>query len=435
VRGTDSPDAATPAAVGSVESVESVEAADNRRRVNLAVLVVLQALYLFITSIDLTLTGIVGLHLAPTPSLATLPFALISVAGTLSTAPASLLMARFGRRVGFMLGAAFAGIGGLVSVRAISTHDFVLFCAGTAFVGLNQGFAVYFRYAAADDALPDRRPRAISAVLGGGVAAAVAGPFVATAGRHVLKVEFAGSYLLTTALATVSIGLLFLLRIPRQSSHADESDGGAVVEPARPLARVVTQRVFLTGVAGTAVGYFVMMLLMTAAPISAVGHHHTVQQGAMVVQWHLVGMFAPSLFSGRIVQRYGAAPTLLGGVLVAVTAAVVAMTGTSQAHFLVSLGAVGVGWNLMQVSGTTLIVQSYRPSERARTQATAETCTAVTAASGSLCAGYLLDHVGWAQLNVVALVLLLPTLTLTISYLPRARAARRRPVAVSATPD
>lgn len=435
---------------GSRPAVAPGGDAARRRTVNLSVLVTAQALYLFVTSIDLTLTGLVGYDLAPTPFLATLPFALISVAGTLSTAPASLLMVRTGRRAGFMLGSLFPVLGGLVSVRAIATGDFALFCAGTACVGVFQGFATYYRYAAADDALPERRPRAISTVLAGGVLAAVAGPFIATAGRDLLATEFAGSYLLVTVLGVASMLVLLPLRLPRPGRAGDTAAddttdgtgdgtgdgtaaaagaggaagaGDAAAAPPRPMREVLTQRVFLTGVTGTTTGYFVMMLLMTAAPISAMSHHHTVEQGALVVQWHLVGMFAPSLLSGHVVERFGAAQTLLAGVGVSLGGAVMAMLGTSQTHFMVSLAAIGVGWNLMQVAGTSLVVQSYRAAEGARTQATAESATAVAAALGSLCAGVLLDAAGWRNLNVVALALLVPAGVLTVSYLSRARAA------------
>src|SRR5256714_11427793 len=154
-----------------------------RLRANLAVLVAAQALYVLMASIDLTLTGLVGYRIAPTHALATLPFALIFIAGTITPSPAALLMERAGRRAGFMVGAYLAAIGGLVSVWAVSTHDFVLFCVGTALVGAYQGFAVYYKYTAADQTRPERRARVISYVVGAGVIAAVGGPFIAIASR------------------------------------------------------------------------------------------------------------------------------------------------------------------------------------------------------------------------------------------------------------
>jgi predicted MFS family arabinose efflux permease len=390
-----------------------------RLRVNLVVLIAAQALYVLMASIDLTLTGLVGYRIAPSHALATLPYALIFIAGTISPSPAALLMARAGRRTGFMVGAAFAAVGGLVSVWAVATHDFLLFCAGTALVGAYQGFAVYYRYAAADDTPAERRPRVISYVVGAGVVAAVGGPFIAIGSRHLLAATYAGSYAVISLLALATIVVLLPLRMP--PAAGEERDERGVVEsagaPRRPLRAVLSQGVFLVGVAGMAIGYFVMMLLMTVAPIAGEMSHHSTEQGAMVIQWHLIGMFAPSLASGILVARLGAEQVLAVGTAVAVLATTVDLVGTSQLNLLLALGGIGVAWNLMQVAGTTMVVQSYRPAERIGTQAAAESSTAVAATLGALCSGVLLDTIGWRSLNVVALcALALPT-ALAIWYL------------------
>jgi predicted MFS family arabinose efflux permease len=394
-----------------------------RLRANLGVLIAAQGLYVLMASIDLTLTGLVGYRIAPSHALATLPYALIFVAGTISPSPAALLMARAGRRTGFMVGATFAALGGLVSVWAVATHDFLLFCAGTALVGAYQGFAVYYRYAAADDAPPERRPRVISYVVGAGVVAAVGGPFIAIGSRHLLAATYAGSYAVISLLALVTIVVLLPLRMP--TAGREGPDERAAVEGAgatrRPLRTVLTQGVFLVGVAGMAIGYFVMMLLMTVAPIAGEMHHHSTEQGAMVIQWHLVGMFAPSLASGILVARLGAPQVLGVGTTLAVLATTIDLVGTSQLNFLVALAGVGVAWNLMQVAGTTMVVQSYGPAEWTGTQAAAESSTAVAATLGALCSGVLLDTMGWQTLNVVALCTLALPASLAIWYIGRPR--------------
>jgi predicted MFS family arabinose efflux permease len=368
-------------------------------------------------SIDLTLTGLVGYRIAPTHALATLPYALIFVAGTITPSPAALLMARAGRRTGFMVGATFAALGGVVSVFAVATHDFLLFCAGTALVGAYQGFAVYYRYAAADDTLPERRPRVISYVVGAGVVAAVGGPFIAIGSRHLLAATYAGSYAVISLLALVTIVVLLPLRMPPAEREAVEE----VSVSRRPLRAVLTQGVFLVGVAGMAIGYFVMMLLMTVAPIAGEMSHHSTEQGAMVIQWHLIGMFAPSLASGILVARLGAPQVLAVGTALAVLATTVDLVGTSQLNFLVALAGVGVAWNLMQVAGTTMVVQSYGPAEWTGTQAAAESSTAVAATLGALCSGVLLDTIGWQTLNVVALCTLALPASLALWYIGRPR--------------
>jgi MFS family permease len=182
----------------------------------------------------------------------------------------------------------------------------------------------------------------------------------------------------------------------------------------------VTQAVFLVGLSGMAIGYFVMMLLMTVAPIAGEMHHHSTDQNALVIQWHLIGMFAPSLASGILVIKLGASRVLAVGTGLAVLAATVNLVGTSQLDFLVALGGIGVAWNLMQVAGTTMVIESYRPAERARTQAAAESSTAVAATLGALGSGVLLDTIGWRSLNVVALCALALPAALTIWQLARA---------------
>ena len=397
---------------------------ERRRRLNLALVVSAQALYVLIISVDLTLTGLVGYRLAPSHALATLPYALIFVAGTLSATPAALLMARVGRRNAFIVGASCAATGGLVSVAALTFDSFPLFCAGTAFVGAYQGFAVYYKYTAADDAPPHRRPRVVSYVVGAGVVAAVGGPFLAVASRELLPGSFAGAYALTSVLALVSIGVLLGLRLPagpRADVSGPEEDAPHLA-PARPLRAVVAQPVFLVGVLGSSAAYFVMMLLMTAAPIAGELHHHSVEQNAMVIQWHLIGMFAPSLVSGLLVERVGAPRVLLAGTALGALAAAADVAGTSHVNFLIALGGIGVAWNVMHVSGTTLVIRSYRPNERTGAQAAAESTSAVAATMGALGSGVLLDAVGWRALNVVALCVLAVPALLTLAYLGARRA-------------
>jgi MFS family permease len=388
-------------------------------RRNLILLVVASGLYVLMASIDLTLTGLVGYGIAPTHALATLPYALIYIAGTISPPFAATLMERLGRRAAFTIGAYFAAIGGLVSVWAVSAHDFALFCVGTALVGAYQGFAVYYKYAAADSVSAERRPRVVSYVVGAGVVAALGGPFIAVGSRHLLGTTYAGAYAVVSLIALATVVVLVPLRMTRPLAMEPAVD--ETVEVARrPLRLVVTQAVFLVGLSGMAIGYFVMMLLMTVAPIAGAMHHHSTGQNALVIQWHLIGMFAPSLASGILVVKLGASRVLAVGTGLAVLAATVNLVGTSQLDFLLALGGIGVAWNLMQVAGTTMVIESYRPAERARTQAAAESSTAVAATLGALGSGVLLDTIGWRSLNVVALCALALPAALTIWQLARA---------------
>lgn len=388
-----------------------------------------QSLFQCGMSVDLTLTGLVGYRLAPTPVLATVPFAAITLGAAVMSAPASLCVKKWGYRTAFMLGASAATVGGALSAVAIYFGMFFLFAAGTLAVGVYQAFANYYRYAAADDVAADQRGRAISTVLAGGVLAAVAGPFLATAAKDMFLTEFVGSYVLVSALA-VGSGLTLLMW--RGGSRAGQlqldSDELPDVSQLR-FVDIARRSIFLVGVGGTALGYFVMMVLMTAAPIAAVSHHHTITQGAFIVQWHMVGMFAPALVSGWIIGRLGGTVVLCAGIVMSAAGAVIDMSGSTQAQFMVALLFVGVGWNFMYVSGTTFIAGSYAARERTRVQAGAELLTMSGSAVGALSAGALLTALGWTGLNTLVLVPLLVCSALIICH---AR-LRRRPAALTVT--
>ncbi|CAD6511066.1 Riboflavin transporter RfnT [Paraburkholderia kirstenboschensis] len=384
------------------------------------VLAVCQALYTSSVSIDLTLTGLVGYTLADDKALATLPFSLITVAAALTTIFASFLMARIGRRAGFVLGASVGALGGAVSVWAIFHHDFWAFCAGTATVGVFQAFAQYYRLAAADAVGLEAKSRAISTVLTGGVVAAVCGPLLAAWSKDWLApVTFAGSYALVTGLGLASIVLLMLL-------YRDMAPAPAVAgthDAARPLGEIVRQPIFAAALANNALGYAVMMFVMTATPIAAVACGHSIGDGAAIIQWHLVGMFAPSLFSARLIKRFGVLPVIGAGIALSALCGVFALRSTDLPHFYAALACLGVGWNFMFVGGSTLLAQSYRPSERAKTQATSEFTTFACSALGSLFAGQLLARFGWATINAAIFPLLAAAALATLAY---ARSSRRR---------
>lgn len=408
---------------------QPVPGTPHRRRA-MTVLTSAQTLYYFGISIDLTLTGLAGLRLAPVPALATLPFALISVGSWAATYPASRFMSRHGRKAGFLVGSGAALTGGIISVTALLTEQFVLFCLGIACIGVHQAFAGYYRYAAADMFPPEERGKAISTVLSGGVIAAVAGPFLATAVKDLGPVEFTGSYALVTVLALVSIGVLSMLTAGDTEAAAARPRPGAAAEDVAPraLGQIMRQPVFLAGVAGSCAGYFTMTSLMAAAPIAAVGAGHSVHDGAQVIQWHMVGMYATAFASGPLTRSIGAGRTLLIGAAVSALGAVTALTGLSHMTFMIALGLIGVGWNLMYVSGSALVANSYRPQERSVVQGIGEIFTLGGSAVGALAAGPVLDALGWESMNAALLVPLAVSAVVTVAHLraARPRAAARR---------
>lgn len=416
--------AAATAASPAVRQTGSDHSDPNGRRAA-RVLAVCQALYTSSVSIDLTLTGLVGYTLADDKALATLPFSLITVAAALTTIFASFLMARIGRRAGFVLGAGVGALGGAVSVWAIFHHSFWAFCTGTATVGVFQAFAQYYRLAAADAVGVEGKGRAISTVLTGGVVAAVCGPLLAAWSKDWLApVAFAGSYALVTGFGLVSIVMLALL----YRDAAPHANAAVAHEPARPLGAIVRQPIFAAALANNALGYAVMMFVMTATPIAAVACGHTIGDGAAIIQWHLVGMFAPSLFSAGLIRRFGVLPVIGAGIVLSALCGVLALRSTDLPHFYAALACLGVGWNFMFVGGSTLLAQSYRPSERAKTQATSEFTTFAFSALGSLFAGQLLARFGWATINAAIFPPLGIAALATLAYAWSSRRQRQEEV-------
>jgi len=372
-------------------------------RRNARILATCQGLYIAAISIDLTLTALTGHMLAPNKALATLPFALITVAGAAVTWFASLLMQRIGRRAGFALGGLAGTSGGLLSVWAVFHADFWLFCAGTALVGVFQAFAQYYRLAAADAVPAAAKARAIALVMAGGVIAAIAGPALAAWSRDLFPLAtFAGAYLMVALLGAATVALLLAgyRDLPDVPAQADPQELAA---PPRPLRVVARQPIFVAALANNVVGSVSMMFVMTAAPLAAVACHHSIDDGAGIMQWHLVGMYGPAFFAGALIKRWGL-PAMLGlGMAINVASVVVAVGSTSLPAFYAALFCLGVGWNFMFVGGTTLLAQAYRPGERGRAQGAAEMLRYAATALATLAAGPALDQYGWQAVNVAML--------------------------------
>lgn len=388
-------------------------------------LAICQGLFTCAISIDLTLTALTGYQLAPDKSLATLPFALITVAGAVVTWFAAFLIQRLGRRLSFTLGALFGGVGGAISVWSVFHADFWMFCIGTACVGVFQAFAQYYRLAAADAVPAEAKSRAISTVLTGGVIAAIAGPALAAWSKDLFPTAlFAGAYLIVALLGVLSalILMLFYPAAKHDGGTAQAAEEAAL--PARPLGQIVRQPVFLASLANNVAGSMVMMFIMTAAPLAAVACHHGIDDGAAIIQWHLVGMYAPSFFAGRLIKRFGLGAVLMAGLALNFACAVTAMASPGLPAFYAALFFLGVGWNFMFVGGTTLLAQSYTPGERAKTQGLSEFLRYAATALATLGAGPLLARFGWETLNaaIVPMLVICGLVTLRWMWGERMRA-------------
>ncbi|MEO7065557.1 MAG: MFS transporter [Rhodanobacter sp.] len=383
------------------------------QRSNAFVLAIAQGLFTAAIAIDLTLTGLTGYQLAPDKSLATLPFAMITVAAAVTTLLASILMQRIGRRWGFVIGALFCAVGGAVSVWSVLHADFWMFCLGTAAVGVFQAFAQYYRLAAADSVDVAHKANVISMVLAGGVIAAVIGPALAAWSKNLFSTLFAGSYLVVSLLGVASAVLLAVGFRDTKPSGDLHSDAGL---PARSLRTVFRQPISLAALANTVFGGVVMMFVMTAAPLAAVGSQHTIDDGAHIIQWHLVGMYAPSFFAGRLIKRFGMPPVLFVGMALIALCGLIAAVSTNLLAFYIALFCLGIGWNFMFVGGTTLLASCHTASERARVQGVAELIRYGLTAVAALAAGPMLEHFGWMGLNIIAFPLLVIAAAVTVFW-------------------
>jgi MFS family permease len=363
---------------------------------NVLLLALCQAVFMTSTSLTATVGTLAGHALAGDKALATLPATALVFGTALGTIPASLLMRRTGRRLGFVWGSGVGVAGGLAAAAGVGVGSFGLLNAGSVLIGVSSAFGQLYRFAAAEAVPAAVRGRAIAIVLSGGLAAAFVGPQLARATAGLLAPEFVASYLAVPCLGLGAVPLLLGLRLP---AAPEERMAG----PARPVAAIVRQPLFLAAAVSAMAGYGVMNLLMTGTPLAMMVHHgHGLGDAAFVIQWHLVGMFLPGLFSGRIVERIGEPATILAGIGVNVASLAVAFAGAGVSHFWLALTLVGVGWNLMFVGASTLVTQAYSSSERARAQAANDFLIWATVAVTSLASGQLLHRHGWPAVLATA---------------------------------
>lgn len=366
--------------------------ARRQARANALVLAVCQALAQGGAVLVIVVSALVGQALAENKALATLPFALQFVMTMLSTVPASLLMGRIGRRAGFTVGQTIGILGAGLAAGAIYAGDFVLFAAGSAILGIHNAFWQYYRFAAADMADDDFRPKAISYVMAGGLVAAFLGPEIAKLTQDgIAEAAFAGSYLALAGMCLVNIALLRLVRIPRPTT---------ALFAGRSLGAIVRSPVFLVAAAAAMIGYASMNLVMTATPLAMHAEHFGFADTAFVIQWHVVGMYAPSFMTGHLIRHYGAPRVILAGTGVMIAAVAMNLAGQTLVHYWFGLVLVGIGWNFMFVGGTALLTECHRPEERARIQALNDFLVFGTVSAASFTSGALQHAHGWMVVNL-----------------------------------
>lgn len=368
----------------------------------LKILTIAQAFAQTGAPIVVLLGGIVGASLAPTPSLATLPIALMIVGTATTTIPAALFMGKFGRKAGFMFAATYCFMAGIIGAYAINQESFVLFCMATFLVGSHNAFIQQYRFAVAESVPANKLGRSLSILMLAGVAAALMGPEAAQRLRAVSSMgEFAGSFL---GLSSFMLVTLVMLSFYKNGSTTEV----AVDEKSRDLRVIVQQPMFILAICSAVVAWSVMSLLMTATPVSMhTVDHFNLEDTAWVIQSHIVAMFLPSLFSGFLVDRFGAIKIIIAGLTLMFTCLFIAYMDRQLMHYWWALVLLGVGWNFLFLGGTTLLTQTYRPAERFKVQALNDFVVFSLQATAALGSGLILVQFGWDWLVGLSLPWLL----------------------------
>lgn len=386
-------------AVGEQSEAAAVTTDRGLARRNAILLAAAQAIVGSAAPISISMGGLAGQYLlGADKSLATLPVTGFNIGVAFGAVLAASLMKRAGRRYGFMTGAALPAIGGLVAALALFQGSFWLFALGLAIVGFGNAFVQQYRFAAADAAPAGFKPQAISLVLVGGVFAAVIGPQTVIYTREAFApVMFAGSFVALVPLAFVGVAVLSLLRIPEQGTLAADS---ATAEPSRPLLQIISQRRFVTALACGVGSYALMTFMMTGAPLAMVGCGFSPDLATLGIQWHVMAMFAPSFFTGRLIARFGSEKIVATGLLILIACAVVAHLGIELWNFWLALVLLGLGWNFGFIGATAMVTSCYRPSEKNKVQGFHDVVLFTTVAAASLASGQVLNAFGWNALNL-----------------------------------
>jgi MFS family permease len=392
----------------------SIEVADDRlAKRNALVLAVAQALAGGNLTVIVATGGIAGSILAPDPVLATLPISVMVVGMWLGTLPVGVLAKAFGRRFALQTGSVVGVLSGLIAALAMLRGSFLLLLVGALCGGLYAAAHQSYRFAATDTASAHFRAKAVSWVLAGGVFGAVIGPQLVILTKDVWPPYlFTGTYLAQAACAFLAGAVLILLKLPKPVSVQTFADG-------RPLAEIARNPRFIIAVVCGLASYGVMNLMMTSAPLAMVMCNHSVGDAALGIQWHVIGMYAPSFFTGALIARLGLRAIMAVGLALIVTAAAVGYAGIGLWNFWVALVLLGVGWNFCFIGATTLVTECHGPLERNKVQAVNDFLIFGAMAIASFASGALLARYGWTAINelvfpvIVAAAVLLAWSTFT----------------------
>jgi MFS family permease len=327
---------------------------------------------------------------------------------------AGMIARRYGRQASFFVGTAFGVLTGLVACLAVLTASFLTMCLAAVFSGFYASAHQSYRFAAADTASDEFRPKAISWVMVGGIFAGLLGPQLVIGTKDLWQPYlFAGTYLAQSAVAVVSAAVLTLVRFPKPPRRTAANAG-------RPLLEIVRQPRFLAAAACGVASYSMMNMVMTSAPLAMVDCNHSVTEAALGIQWHILGMYLPSLLTGSLIVRFGIAPVIVTGLSLIIVSAIINISGVSVWHFWIALSTLGVGWNFAFIGASTMVAGCYRPEERNKVQSFNDFLVFGSNTVGSFSSGMVLATFGWVTVNniVFPIVVIAGTLLLWQVFQP-----------------
>ncbi|MCA0213714.1 MAG: MFS transporter [Proteobacteria bacterium] len=369
---------------------------------NLGLLALCQGLFLTNNVTFIAINGLVGLALAPLGWMATLPVMGYVVGGALSTGVVARTQSRFGRKASFQLGLVVAFLSALLCAYAAFSKNFWLLCAATVVAGYYNANAGLYRFAAAEVAGATAQEKAVSLVMAGGLLGAVAGPNLAAYTRNLFEVPFAGAYIALAGVALLGMLALSFITFPPVPPKKAGRQG-------RPLREIMRQPVFIVAAATGALSFGIMNLLMAATPIAMQMCGLPFSDAALVLEWHVIGMFAPGFFTGHLIKRFGALPIMGVGIALYLGCIAVALSGVNLHQFLIALFLLGMGWNFVFTGSTTLSLSAYTAEEKDRAQGALNFFVFATLALSSFASGVLVTTRGWTLLNWGSLPVVLLT--------------------------
>ena len=370
---------------------------------NLVLLIICQGLFLTNNVTFIAINGLVGLSLSPSSWMATLPVMGYVVGAAFSTSIVAKTQNYFGRKISFQLGLLVAVLSALLCAYAAISKNFWLLVLGTFIAGYYSANGQLYRFAAAELTVASQRDKAVSWVLAGGILGAVIGPNLASWTQNIFETAFLGAYISLSIAGVIGIGVMQFIHFPDEFKTHHSLGAG------RDLKTILQQPVFLVAVIGASLGYGVMNLLMAATPLAMQICGLPFSDTALVLEWHVIGMFAPGFFTGSLIQRFGALKIMGAGVALNFLCIVIALTGVNLHQFLIALFVLGVGWNFLFTGSTTLAMTAYKTEEKDKAQAAINFFVFGTMAFTSFGSGALITSQGWNILNLGSLLPVLIT--------------------------